>query len=429
MTGGEMRALLERLYPVQRGLTGDGNRHTLSVLRGFLPELRVEEVPCGTRVGDWTVPPEWNLDEAWIRDAEGCVLVDVREHGLHVASGSAPFQGRMRGSELLAHLRVHEHPDAIPYRTNYYRDDWDFCLTRRQLERDFRADAEYDVLIAARKDPAGSLTFGELVLPGRDPRPVVVSTYICHPWMANDNLSGVVVSAALAQELSKRDRERTWRFVFAPETLGTLAWASSRREALVECLAGVVLSTCAGPGRPGWKGCFLGEGHWLDRAMGRAARSVCPDAVRWEFDPHGSDERQLSSPGLRIPCVSFHQARYYDWDGYHSSLDVPAVVTPAALDRALRVNLELAEDLETMRFPRRCVEPGEAMLGPRGLYPAIGGGLLPGEAMSELDMILWIQFLSDGRMPVRAMHERFGGDEREWNRIADKLVEGGVLHV
>ncbi|HQF56087.1 MAG TPA: DUF4910 domain-containing protein [Fibrobacteria bacterium] len=424
-----MHALLERLFPIRRGLTGNGNRRTLSILREFLPGLEILEIPCGSRAGDWTIPPEWNLEEAWIKDSDGRILLDASEHGLHVASGSAPFHGHMKGRELIPHLHTHPIAHAIPYRTNYYRDDWDFCLTRERLERDFEEDGFYEVMVGAKKDPRGSLSLGELVLPGKDPRSIVVSTYICHPWMANDNLSGVVVTAALARKLSTMELDKTWRFVFAPETLGTLAWAAARRGSLAEgCLAGIVMSTCAGPGRPGWKGCFLGPDHWLDRAMGRAARGVCPESVRWDFDPHGSDERQLSSPGLRIPCVSFHQARYYDWEGYHTSLDTPETVSPEALERALAVNARLADELEGMRLLRRTTEPGEAMLGPRGLYPEFGGAVLPGQNMSELDMVLWLQFLSDGQTPVSAIAERFGGNTDAWNRVADRMVAGGVFH-
>jgi aminopeptidase-like protein len=430
MTGEAMHALLERLFPIQRGLTGDGNRLTLRILAEHLPGLEVREIPSGTTVGDWTIPAEWNVDEAWIRDEDGRTLVDLAAHGLHLASGSKPFRGWLSFEELRSHL--HTHPDdrtAIPYRTNYYRDDWDFCLSAESLERDFRPGCRYEVLVGARRDPAGSLTLAELVLPGRDPRPVVVSTYICHPWMANDNLSGVVVATALARRLAGIDRSRTWRFVFAPETLGTLAWAAPIRQELSEsCLGGIVLSTCAGPGRAGWKGTMEGADHWLDRAMGEVVRERFPEAVRWSFDPHGSDERQLSSPGLRIPCVSFHQARYYDWPGYHSSLDTASSVTPRALSDALAVHVALADRIEQERFPERVSVPGEAMLGPKGLYPALGGAMLPGQELSELDMILWLQFSADGRTPVCEMARRHGGDPATWDAIASRMVEKGVLH-
>lgn len=429
ISGSILHRRLERLFPILRSLTGPGNRETLAILAESLPGLDVVEVPSGTGVWDWTVPPEWSVREAWIRDARGRTLVDLRDHGLHLVSYSRPFRGRLSFQELQPHLHVHETDrEAIPYRTSYYREDWGFCLPRRILETEFDPAGEYEVLVDSALDSAGSLSLGELVLPGRSERSVVVSTYICHPWMANDNLSGVVVAAALAECLAKLDRKWTWRFVFAPETLGTLAWCARNEDVVRHAAAGLVLSTCAGPGRPGWKGCFLGERHWLDRLAARVVRARFPDAVRWPFDPHGSDERQLSSPGMRLPTISFHQARYYDWPGYHSSLDTAGSVTPKALEDALSIHLDLAGAIESERLPTRLIGAGEAMLGPRGLYPTQGGALLPGQERTDLDLILWLQFLCDGSRNLTELAEMLGVGELEIGRIADVLVAGGVLH-
>jgi aminopeptidase-like protein len=425
------QSLLERLFPICRSITGDGVRMTLAILREIAP-WHIEEYPTGTRVYDWTIPREWIIRAGWIADAGGCRLVDFRNNNLHVVGYSVPVNARMKFSALRPHLHtLPELPDAIPYRTSYYREDWGFCLSQRQLDA-FDPDGEYEVVIDAElKD--GTLTLADCLLPGRSGQEFLVSTYCCHPSMANDNLSGVIVATLLLRELASRpERRHSWRFVMAPETIGVIAYLARHQADLKRSAGGFVIATCAGPGRYGVKKSFLGD-HLVDRAVGIVMRDRRIDPAHYPFAPDGSDERQYSSPGFRIPVTTVCKDKYYEYLYYHTSRDDLGFVTGEAMAASLAIYRDVVDVIEANRLLRSRNPHCEPQLGRRGLYPQTGGAIgqpAASEASAveaEVSAIAWILFLADGRHDLIAVAERSGLAFRDVAAAADKLEMHGLI--
>ncbi|MGH9158776.1 MAG: DUF4910 domain-containing protein, partial [Vicinamibacteraceae bacterium] len=309
----EMYALVERLYPLCRSITGNGVRQTLRMVQEHLP-IDLHEVASGTKVFDWTVPEEWNIREAWISTLDGRRVVDFQHSNLHVVGYSVPVRGRFSVDALKRHLHVLEdHPDWIPYRTSYYHRDWGFCLTKRQY--DALTEPEYEVSIDASL-AAGALTYGELVLPGRVSDEIVISAHTCHPSMCNDNLSGIAVATFLGRELSTWERRFTYRLLFIPGTIGSLTWLATHRLVVPNIRGGLSL-VCLGDGRPlTYKKSLMGNGP-LDRAAARVFRDRGRGEHAVDFFPFGYDERQFNAPGFRIPCGSLMRARHGQFPEYH----------------------------------------------------------------------------------------------------------------
>jgi aminopeptidase-like protein len=418
--GAELAAFVARLYPICRSITGDGVRETLRVLSEVVP-LQVHEVPSGTAVLDWTVPDEWNCREAWIADAQGRRVVDFRDSNLHVVSYSQPVRARMTLAELRPHLHaLPDRPDWIPYRTSYYDAAWGFCLSQRAL--DALPDGSYDVCIDATLAP-GHLTYGEAVVPGTTDDEVLVSAHCCHPSLADDNLSGLAVSAALARHLARTGpRRHTYRFLYAPGTIGALTWLARNRERVLRIRHGLTL-TCLGDERPfTYKKTLAG-----DAAIDRAAALVLRDrgAVHHliPFFPYGYDERQYNAPGFRLPVGSLMRGRHGQFPEYHTSADDLSFVSGARLAESLSVLCDLVDVLEQNRTFRNLQPYGEPQLGRRGLYRAVGGGSVPGVELA----MLWVLNLSDGRHALLDVAERSGLEFRAVAAAARALEEHGLL--
>jgi len=320
-----MWSLVEDLYPICRSITGDGVRRTLDRIERDLPApLLRSEVPTGTKVLDWTIPNEWNIRDASIADRDGDRVVDFNVSNLHVVSYSMPVRARMSREELLPHLHtLPNHPEWIPYRTSYYVEAWGFCLSQRALEA--LPDGDYEVNIDSTLAP-GHLTYGELILPGEDPAEVVVSTHVCHPSLADDNLSSIAVATALARDLASRRRRYTYRFIFAPGTIGTIAWLARNREVVSRIRAGLTL-TCLGDASPFTYKRTIGGTAEIDRAAAVALRDRGGAAQQVDFFPYGYDERQYNSPGFRAPIGSLMRGRHGQFPEYHTSGDDLAFVS------------------------------------------------------------------------------------------------------
>ena len=413
-----MHELVRELYPVCRSITGDGVRTTLARL-GEIAPLELHEVPSGTPVLDWVVPPEWNVRGAWIRDARGKTLVDFAASNLHVVSYSIPVRRRIGADELARHLHsLPDRPDWIPYRTTYYDENWGFCVSQRQ--RELLAAGEFEVCIDSELAP-GHLTYAEAVLPGRSRDEVLISAHVCHPALANDNLSGLAISAFLARELAGRDRRLTYRFLYAPGTIGALTWLARNREAAARIRHGVTL-VCLGDDRPlcykrTFAGATLGDRAFEHVVRRRGGRSV-------DFSPYGYDERQYNSPGFRIPVGSLMRGRHGEFPEYHTSADCPDFVLPARLEDSLDALLEWVAILEGNARCRNLQPFGEPQLGRRGLYRAIGGHTDPGELPMAM---LWVLSLSDGSSDLLAVAERSGLSFAGVRRAASLLAEHGLL--
>src|SRR3989344_3046118 len=309
----EMGALLKRLFPICRSITGQGVRETLAILRELIP-LQVREVPTGTKVFDWTVPKEWNILDAYIKDPSGRKIVDFKQNNLHIVGYSAPVRAKMPLAELKKRLySLPDQPTRIPYRTSYYNPDWGFCISHEQLVS--LKDGTYEVVIDSTH-AAGSLTYGELLIRGRSADEVLISTYVCHPSMANDNVSGVILTTLLARSLMKEKGLRySYRFLFIPETIGAITWLSKNRARAKRIKHGLVATCLGDAGAFTYKKSRDGNAVIDAATMHVLACSDYPHRVV-DFFPSGSDERQFSSPGFNLPVGSLMRSMYYTFDEY-----------------------------------------------------------------------------------------------------------------
>jgi aminopeptidase-like protein len=412
-----MRALASRLFPLCRSITGDGVRKTLREVAEQIP-LELHEVPSGTQVLDWTVPDEWNIREAHIATTDGRRIVDLGESNLHVVSYSEPVRADMKLEDLRPHLYVHpERPDWIPYRTSYYTRDWGFCLSRNQLEA--LEDVTYEVVIDSTLAP-GSLTYGECFLPGRSEDEIVLTTHVCHPSLANDNVSGIVLLTELGVALAELPRRYSYRLLFIPGTIGSITWLARNEDRLAHLIGGLVVA-CVGDSAPlTYKRSRRGDSS-VDRAgahvVGRS------DGRILDFVPWGWDERQFNSPGFDIPVGCLTRSLEGEFPEYHSSADNLDLISADHLASALEATLEIVDVLEHNRTYRNVSPKGEPQLGKRGLYRGLGG---PDPGTEQL-AILWALNQSDGSHTLLDIVERSSLAFSDIRRASDALLEAGLL--
>jgi aminopeptidase-like protein len=413
--GGEMHDLMAELYPICRSLTGDGVRETFRILECLVP-LEITEIPSGTQVFDWTLPREWNIRDAWIADSDGARVVDFQSSNLHVLGYSVPVRARMPLAELRDHVFTHpDNPDWIPYRTSYYDENWGFCLTRRQL--DGLPDGEYEVVIDSSLTD-GSVTLAEATLPGEQEDEVLFSTYACHPSLCNDNLSGVVLAATLANHLRSMSLRYSYRFLFGPGTIGPLSWLWKNEDQLGRVRHGLVLSCAGDPGPFTYKQSRR-EGAEIDQAAANVVRAA--GGVVVPFEPWGGDERQFCSPGFDLPVGALSRTPADKFPGYHSSADNLEFVRPEFLAESLRLCLEIVDVLETNASYVNLNPKGEPQLGKRGLYRAIGGG------SSTETGLLWVLNLSDGNHSLLDISDRSRLPYERVREAAETLREHELL--
>ena len=364
--GQTMYSWIMDLMPICRSLTGLGVEKTLNYIKNLLPDLDIKQVPSGTKVFDWTIPDEWNISGGYISNVDGIRLVDFEDSNLHIMGYSEPVNMVITREELESHLfYLQDQPTAIPYVTSYYKINWGFCL---QYEKYLQlGDGPFKVVIDSSLSP-GSLTYADLVIPGSSKEEVLFSTYVCHPSMANNELSGPVLAIALAKWLAARENLRyTYRFVFAPETIGAITYLTEHLEHLKEhVIAGWVL-TCVGDDR---KFSYL-ESRYADTLSDRVSRTILTETVtqfqKFTFLERGSDERQWCSPGVDLPMCSIMRSKYGTYAEYHTSLDNLDFVSARGLQGSFEVFTKCIGLLER-NFYWKAVLPGEPQLGKRGLY-------------------------------------------------------------
>jgi aminopeptidase-like protein len=421
--GVEMHGWAKDLFPICRSLTGDGVRETLAYLGRLVPNLTVHEVPSGTQAFDWTVPDEWNIRGAYIEDEHGNRIVDFARSNLHVVGYSTPVDEWMTLAELQPHLHsLPEQPGAIPYVTSYYVRRWGFCLPHAQ--RESLPDGRYHVVIDSTLAP-GSLTYGEVILPGAEKKEVLLSTYICHPSMANNELSGPVVTSALARWIaSMPERRFTYRIVFVPETIGAIVYISRHLEELRKNVVAGYVVTCVGDDRAYSLLRSRAANSIADRAAKLVLDRYAPDHVEYSYLDRGSDERQYCSPGVDLPVASIMRTRYNSYPEYHTSLDDLTLVTPTGLEGgfvALSKTIRLIEHNHVYQTTTPC----EPQLGKRGLYPTLstrGAGY----AVRAMTNVL---AYSDGTRDLVNLASFIGISADEAIETADKLVSAGLLRV
>jgi aminopeptidase-like protein len=418
--GERMYALASEIYPICRSITGNGVRATLARL-ATLVDLEVREVPTGTQAFDWMVPREWNIREAYIKDSTGRTIVDFASSNLHVMSYSTPVRTRLALKELSAHLHsLPQQPDVIPYRTSYYAENWGFCLTHRQLES--LQDDIYEVVIDSElKD--GSLTYGEYFHRGETEDEVLFSAHICHPSLANDNCSGLALLAHLANRIARMRTRYSYRFLFAPGSIGALAWLSRNEEKITRIKHGLVVSCVGDGGGPTYKKSRRGSAD-IDRAMVHVLEHSGLQPRILDFFPYGYDERQYCSPGFDLPVGLFQRGQFGTFPEYHTSADNLDFIRPAHLEASYRIVTELIEVLERNQTFENTSPKGEPHLGKRGLYGAIGGDKT---GAASIMTMLWVLNLSDGRHTLLDIAERAGLPFREVASVAALLGKNGLL--
>ena len=425
----ELDRLLRALFPIARSLTGEGNRETLRILQQVAP-LEISEYPSGTAAYDWIIPAEWIIRDAFIKSASGERIVDFNESNLHVVGYSAPVDTHLDFDSLRQHLHtIDAEADVIPYRTGYYDRDWGFCVTRSQYDELERSKGTLNVKIDSEFLEQGSMTIAEICVPGETAEEYLVSTYFCHPSMANDNLSGLLTTAFLARDMLKSGRpKKSWRFVFVPETIGAIAYLHRNHKEMTNLAGGLVATTCGGPGQLGYKETFLGE-HTVDRAIRLAFKDASVEPLRYPFVPDGSDERQYSSPAFRIPVASITKDKYYEYPAYHTSRDNLDFVTGSQIAESLSVYrrvLRILDGNQTFRSTQPFCEP---QLGKRGLYPKVGGGInqIGVAPVPDVDSMMWSLFLADGEHDLIAISERSGIEFGQIEIVVEQLTRAGLL--
>lgn len=419
--GGRMFALIERLYPICRSITGPGVRESLAIVAEQIP-LTVVETPTGTEVFDWTVPKEWTIRDAYVADASGRRVIDFRAHNLHVLNYSAPIRARMSLAELRPRLfTLPDQPDLIPYRTSYYAENWGFCLRHRDLEA--MTEGEYEVVVDSTLSD-GSLSYGEYVVPGDTENEILISAHTCHPSLANDNLSGIAVAAMLAQRLAARpSRKHTFRFLFSPGTIGAITWLA-RNEARVDRIKhGLVITGLGDAGDLVYKQSRRGDTRTDRVAAHVLAHRARPGRVI-PFNPYGYDERQYCSPGFDLAVGRISRTPHGEFPEYHTSADNLSFVSPAQLADSLAAIEAVIDVFETDAVYRNLNPKGEPRLGKRGLYRTIAGQT--GSQHREMAM-LWVLSGSDGATSLLDIAERAGLPFVEIRAAADALLNAELL--
>jgi aminopeptidase-like protein len=418
--GPDPAALAHRLFPIRRSLTGPGVRDTLAVIAEHLP-LRVHEVPTGTPVLDWTVPREWTLRDAWVEDLGGRRVIDLADHPLHVLGYSTPIDAVVEREELLAHLHgLPDHPDWIPYRTSFYREAWGFCAAQRVI--DGLTEPRYRVRIDADLRD-GSLTYGEVVLPGAVTDEVLLTTLVCHPGMANDNVSGMVVLTAVGAWLASAPRRLSYRLLFLPGTLGSITWLARHADALPPIRHGLTIAGIGDRGAHTWKRTEA-EDAPIDRAVALAMRDAGASFELLPFSPWGYDERQFNSPGFRLPVGLLMRTPHGRYAEYHTSADDLSFIDPGRLAESIELVRSIVGILERDRVVHSLAPMGEPQLGRRGLYAPVGGGT--GRAPDQLSM-LWVLNQADGRRSLVDIAMRSGLPFAAIADAADTLAAAGLL--
>jgi aminopeptidase-like protein len=412
--------LIAEMYPICRSITGDGFRKTMALLQKQIP-LTVHEVPTGTQVFDWTVPREWNIRDAYVKNARGERVIDFQKLNLHVLNYSVPVHRKMPLAELKEHLfSLPERPDWVPYRTSYYKENWGFCLAHNELMK--LEDGEYEVRIDSSLAD-GALTYGEYFLPGETDDEILISCHSCHPSLCNDNLSGVSIAAFLAKLLGEAARRYSYRFLFIPGTIGSITWLSRNEKAAARIKHGLVLACLGDRGGMSYKRSRRGDAE-IDRAVANVLQHPGGHFAVRDFSPYGYDERQYCSPAfdLAVGCISrTHHGKFPE---YHTSADNLDFVRAESLADSFTKILEICGVLEEDGRYMNLSPKGEPQLGKRGLYRNIGGHV---DAEAREMAMLWVLNQSDGAHSLLDIAERAGMAFAQIRRAAGELEEAGLL--
>ena len=455
--------IFKQLFPICRSITGNGVRETLRILRG-ITDFEILEVPSGTKCYDWTIPKEWNVINAYVKDQNGVKVIDFQKNNLHLKSYSIPIHKNMCFNELKLHLEtLPDMPDAIPYRTTYYKEDWGFCLSQNQYES-LDKNSTYEVVIDTSLRE-GHLTYGQKIIKGESKYEFLISTYCCHPSLANDNLSGMVLWILLLQWIKQKKRKHSYRFIIVPETIGSIAYLAKNETEMKNIFWGFILTCVAGPSNFEYKKSFQGN-HFMDSLILKKLKESKSDYKVHDFDINGSDERQYSSPFFRIPIGTICKSKYYEYDYYHTSKDNLEFIKSESLIKVLDMYISIIEDIEkNEKFPDENISNlkkntskkqvlslmpyCEPMFSKRNLYPTSGGkikqrgfdmkkdhhdrtydGIKEKQITGkQLDVMRWILFYSDGMFSLEQIANKIKITYDELLVVANELISHNLIRL
>ncbi len=442
MIGNEMFQLMEELYPICRSITGDGVRQTLEILKKEIP-IQIHEIPTGEKVFDWTIPKEWNIKDAYIIDPSGKKIVDFKESNLHILNYSIPINQKISLSELKKHIHtIPEKPNVIPYVTSYYSENWGFCMTHNNFLN--LKEGEYEIVIDSKLEK-GNLTYGEFFIPGKSEFEILLSCYVCHPSMCNDNLSGVVLLTEIAKYIKNIKNNYSIRFIFVPETIGAITWIKQNEENLTKIKHGLVATCIGDSGKFTYKRSRQGDSE-IDETVIRILKKSKLNFKIVDFFPWGSDERQFCSPGFNLPIGSLMRSMYgtKDFPEYHTSADNLEFINKKSLKESFVKYLEIIESLEenfsgkdidkkeknmnrNSKIYQNLIQKCEPQLGKRGIYRILGGQNNNFEKRKDEFAIFWVLNLSDGTHSLKDISVRSNISLKLIEKAADILIEKNLL--
>ena len=412
--------MIVELYPICRSITGGGYRQTMRQIQQVIP-VKIHEVSSGTEVFDWTVPKEWNIRDAYVKGPSGTKVIDFKQHNLHVLQYSVPVHLTLPLRELKQHLySLPDHPEWIPYRTSYYKENWGFCLSQKQL--DSLEEGEYEVVIDSSLEP-GHLTYGEYFVQGETDEEVLLSCHCCHPSLCNDNLSGIALASTLAKILTPQALRYSYRFLFIPGAIGSITWLAKNEHRASRIKHGLVVTGVGDSGHFHYKRTRRGNAE-IDRAVEHVLKHSGHTYQVRDFSPYGYDERQYCSPGFNLPVGSLTRSPHGSYPQYHTSADNLDFVLKGALAESLSIYLEIIRVLENNRLYLNLNPKCEVRLGKRGLYRTVGGEL--DQPLNEL-ATLWVLNLSDGQYSLLDIAERANLPFRVIYEVVEKLLGHGLL--
>lgn len=418
--GSGMMKLISDLYPVCRSITGDGVRETLRYIEGLIP-LEITEIPTGTKIFDWEIPKEWNIKDAYIKDPQGNKIIDFKKLNLHVLNYSTPINQKMDLESLKKHLfSIPEKPDLVPYRTSYYAENWGFCLSHNQLQE--LKDGQYEVVIDSSLKP-GHLTYGEVLLKGKTDEEILISTHICHPSLANDNLAGNAVCAYLANFLKYTDHYYSYRFIFIPGTIGAIAWLAQNEDKIHKIKYGLVTSLLGIDSLFTYKRTRSGN-TTIDKIVEHILHKEYPNHKVIDFIPYGYDERQFCSPGINLNMGNLTRIPYSEYPEYHTSADNVSFISEKALVDSFNIFRRVIQFIEADRKYLNLFPKGEPQLGKRGLYDNVGGR---NDSKVLQLAFLWVLNFSDGNHTLMDIAIRSDMTIDIITEAASMLLEKGLL--
>ena len=414
-----MYDLLKRLFPICRSLTGEGVRESLRIIQEYIP-LEIKEVASGTKVFDWEVPNEWNITDAYIKDSSGNKVVDFKKSNLHVMGYSIPFEGNLSLDELKKHLySLPEQPDVIPYITSYYKERWGFCLSQNVY--DSLKDVEYYVEIDSTLEP-GSLTYGELLIPGKSKKEILLSTYLCHPSMANNELSGPVVTTFIASHLLQQDNYYSYRILFIPETIGSITYLSKHLQELKKnVIGGYVLTCCGDEGEFSYL-TTRNEHAVVDRLTDHILNWSCDSYNTYSYLERGSDESQYNSPGVDLNIGSLMRSKYAEYPEYHTSADNLEFVTEKGLYGTLEMYKRCLKVFEyNHKYQRTTL--CDPKLDKHGLYPTLSTK----DTINQVKNMMNLLAYCDGRHDLIWIADKINVSAEKLIPIVDQLQEKNII--